>query len=116
MTTIFVFGSNTAGVHGAGAALTAVRQYGAIRGVGEGRTGNAYAIPTRMYHNGRLITLPLQVIAQHVETFKRYASHFPDLTFYVTKIGTGLAGYSAEQIAPMFSDCPPNCRLPKGWA
>ena len=44
---IFVFGSNLAGRHGKGAALDAKNKYGAIYGVGFGRTGNSYAIPQK---------------------------------------------------------------------
>ena len=36
-------------------------------------------------------------------------------TFFVTAIGTGLAGYSHEEIAPMFKDAPDNCVLPIEW-
>lgn len=45
--TVFVFGSNPGGVHGAGAAKTARDMFGAQTGVGEGMTGNAYALPTK---------------------------------------------------------------------
>lgn len=45
--TIFVFGSNPEGRHGAGAAKTAVQKFGAIYGQGEGLQGNAYALPTK---------------------------------------------------------------------
>ena len=110
--TIFVFGSNLAGRHGKGAALTARREHGAQYGVGIGRTGNAYAIPTK---DERIQTLPLNRIKGYVRDFLQYATEHPELTFFVTAIGTGLAGYSAEQIAPMFADAPVNCSLPTGW-
>lgn len=45
--TIFVFGSNPTGIHGAGAAKVAREQFGAKAGVGEGLTGNSYALPTK---------------------------------------------------------------------
>lgn len=44
--TIFVFGSNPEGRHGAGSARVAVQQFGAKYGIGEGLQGNAYALPT----------------------------------------------------------------------
>lgn len=110
--TIFVFGSNLAGRHGAGAALTARNNYGAVYGVGSGRTGNAYAIPTK---NAQLRTLPLMTIAQHIVVFLGYARQHPDLDFLVTRIGCGLAGYTDAQIAPFFQTAPQNCRLPDGW-
>lgn len=109
---IFVFGSNLAGRHGKGAALAARQQHGAIYGVGVGRTGNAYAIPTK---DRNLRTLPLESIASHVRGFIDYASANQDLNFQVTRVGCGLAGYTDQQIAPMFSNAPNNCQLPDGW-
>ncbi len=110
--TIFVFGSNLAGRHGKGAALTARNDYGAMYGVGAGRTGNAYAIPTK---DKQLHTLPLSDISQYVKEFLTYARQHPELDFLVTRIGCGLAGYTDTQIAPMFTAAPDNCRLPDGW-
>jgi hypothetical protein len=106
---IFVFGSNLAGRHGAGSAKHANRYYGAERGVGEGRTGNAYAIPTK---DAALKTLPLERIALHVAKFKGYAALHPELTFKLVAIGCGLAGYTPEQIAPMFANAPANVIKP----
>lgn len=109
---IFVFGSNEAGRHGKGAALTAAREYGARRGVGHGRTGSAYAIPTK---DANIQTLPLDKIERYVALFIAYAVNHPELKFKVTAIGTGLAGYKHEQIAPMFKRAPDNCSLPDEW-
>lgn len=109
---IFVFGSNLAGRHGKGAALDAKKQYGAVYGVGEGRTGRAYAIPTK---DANLRVLPLEKILPHVATFTQYAQDHPDLDFFVTRVGCGLAEYTDDQIAPMFSNAPKNCSLPEGW-
>ena len=109
---IFCFGANLRGAHGKGAALTARKDYGAVYGIGEGRTGNAYAIPTK---DANLRTLPLADISESVDAFIRYAYANPDLDFLVTRIGCGLAGYEDHQIAPMFADAPDNCRLPDGW-
>jgi hypothetical protein len=109
---IFVFGSNLAGRHGKGAALYARQHHGAIYGQGVGRQGNSYAIPTK---DENLRTLPLVDIAQYVEKFLRYASHYSELKFEVTRIGCGLAGYTDKQIAPMFSNATPNCYLPEEW-
>lgn len=103
---IFVFGSNLAGRHGKGAALTAKKKYGAESGVGVGRTGNSYAIPTK---DGDLKVLDLNTIHIFVSEFILYAKRNPDLTFRVTNIGCGLAGYKPEQIAPMFEGHPSNC-------
>lgn len=109
---IFVFGSNLAGRHGAGAALFARQNHGAIYGRGVGPQGNAYAIPTKDY---QIKTLPLTAIAPHVKDFIGYARAHPELTFQVTRIGCGLAGYTDGQIAPMFRGAPDNCILPEGW-
>lgn len=109
---IFVFGSNLAGRHGKGAALHARHEHGAVQGVGVGRTGNAYAIPTK---DAALRTLPLSEISAYVLEFLRYAKAHPELPFQVTRVGCGLAGYTDSQIAPMFAGAPENCELPEGW-
>jgi hypothetical protein len=105
-----VFGSILAGRHGKGAALDAARNWGAVYGVGHGRTGNSYAIPTKDAH---LRTIPLEDIRFDVGRFKDYAKSHPELTFLVTAVGCGLAGYSPDDIAPMFKDAPTNCVLPE---
>lgn len=109
---IFVFGSNAAGIHGAGAAQWAREHCGAVWGVGVGRTGQAYAIPTKDLH---IETLPLPRIRHYVAEFLKYAAAHPELEFQVTRIGCGLAGYTDADIAPMFQGAPANCRLPEGW-
>lgn len=109
---VFVFGSNLAGRHGAGAALYARRHYGAVYGQGVGRQGNAYAIPTK---DSALRTLLIDRIAEFVADFLDYARSHQDEQFQVTRIGCGLAGYTDAQIAPMFEHAPANCILPLGW-
>lgn len=109
---IFVFGSNLAGRHGAGAALYAAQHHGAKRGIGRGRTGNAYAIPTK---DERIRTLPLDDIYRYVQEFLTYAGERYWEVFEVTRVGCGLAGYNDGDIAPMFANAPANCVLPKGW-
>lgn len=106
---VFVFGSNLAGRHGKGAALWAVTQRGAVYGQGSGRQGNSYAIPTK---DEKLRTLPLEHIAYYVRLFLDVARDTPDTTYQLTPIGTGLAGYAARDIAPMFADAPENVILP----
>jgi hypothetical protein len=110
MTEIFVFGSNLAGRHGKGAALYAKEHYGAQYGVGHGFTGYAYAIPTK---DAKLKTLSLDEIRYFVFRFLEVARARPDLTFKVTAIGCGLAGYQPSDIAPFFKDAPGNCQLPQ---
>jgi hypothetical protein len=106
---IFVFGSNLAGVHGAGAAKYAAKHYGARRGIAFGLYGRSFAIPTR---NHKLITLPLSEITEYVNDFLLFARLRPELEFYLTQIGCGYAGYTPAQIAPMFKEAPGNVVLP----
>src|SRR5262245_39510452 len=109
MRTIFVFGSNLAGIHGKGAALHALNHHGAIYGRGIGRQGSSYAIPTK---DTKLKPLPLPVIQFYVNRFIRYAESKSKLRFKLTAIGTGLAGYKPSQIAPMFKAAPENVTIP----
>jgi hypothetical protein len=106
MTDIFVFGSNLAGIHGAGAARDAYMEFDAEWGVGEGLTGECYALPTK---DRNIETLPLDLIEVSVQKFLCFAEENPELRFLVTPVGTGLAGYTREEIAPMFADAPSNC-------
>ena len=92
---IFVFGSNLAGAHGGGAAYLAYERFGAIMGKGVGLQGQSYAIPTMQ--GGVNTILP------YVEEFIDFAKKHPELTFLVTKIGCGIAGFTPEQIAPLFA-------------
>jgi hypothetical protein len=109
---IFVFGSNKAGRHGAGAARFAKEHCGAKYGVGKGIWGNSFAIPTK---DAYLNILPLTEIQENVHYFISFAVANPNFTFYITAIGTGLAGYSHLQIAPMFQYAPANCIMPEEW-
>lgn len=112
MTDVFVFGSNRAGRHGKGAALFARQHHGAIYGQGEGLQGNSYAIPTKGH---RLEVLTLTDIGQGIFAFKRFAASRPDLTFNVTPVGCGLAGYSQHVMRHLFEPLPPNCRFSPEW-
>lgn len=100
MTEIFVFGSNLLGIHKRGAALCALKEHGALLGRGFGRQGMCYAIPTK---ETPYKTMPLIDINVYVAEFIIYAKNFKEeLIFNVTPIGCGLAGYTPEDIAPMF--------------
>lgn len=96
---IFVFGSNLAGIHGAGAAAQARLEFGAKQGVGFGPTGQCYAIPTKDFF---IDTMPISAIKVFVDKFLEYAKNTEDKLFLVTEIGCGLANYKAEEIAPLF--------------
>ena len=104
---IFVFGSNLEGAHGGGAALLAFRKWGAIWGQGTGLQGQTYGIPTM--HGG------VEEIGPYVDEFIRFAKEHPELTFLVTEIGCGIAGFRPEEIAPLFRDAVPveNIHLPE---
>ena len=92
---IFVFGSNLAGNHAGGAARAAHRLFGAVWGQGVGLQGQSYAIPTM--HGG------VDVIKPYVDKFIDFAAEKSDYTFFVTRIGCGIAGFTAADIAPLFA-------------
>lgn len=104
---IFVFGSNLAGRHGGGAAYAAYKKFGAVWGQGVGLFGQSYAIPTMQ---GGVDT-----IRPYVDEFIQFAKARPELTFYVTRIGCGIAGFRDADIAPLFAAALalPNVILPR---
>ena len=106
---IFVFGSNLAGAHGGGAARLAYRKFGAVWGEGVGLHGRTYAIPTMQ--GG------VKTIKPYVDEFIRFAKEHPSLTFLVTRIGCGIAGFQDRDIAPLFKAAinVDNIILPKGF-
>lgn len=93
---VFVFGSNLEGLHGGGAALLAYERFGAIWGQGTGLQGKSYGIPTM--HGG------VDVIAPYVDDFIAFAREHRELRFLVTEIGCGIAGFTVEEMAPLFKD------------
>ena len=93
---IFVFGSNLQGSHGGGAAAIAAKQFGAIWGQGVGLQGQSYGIPTM--HGG------IEEIKPYVDEFIEFAKQNPNLKFLVTRIGCGIAGFTEEEIAPLFAE------------
>jgi hypothetical protein len=109
---IFVFGSNLAGIHGAGAARHALQHYGAIWGQGIGLQGRSYAIPTK---DENIQTLPLEEIERHIKGFLKFAHEHPEMDFLVTPVGCGLAGYQQWQIKPFFEGMPKNCHFASTW-
>lgn len=93
---IFVFGSNHEGIHNGGAAATAMSQFGAVWGQGEGLQGRSYAIPT---------TVPMQQMQDAVNQFATFADSHPEMRFLVTRVGCGNAGLNVTDVAPMFRNC-----------
>ncbi|MBR4516257.1 MAG: hypothetical protein IKO60_02560 [Bacteroidaceae bacterium] len=106
---VFVFGSNLKGMHGGGAALMAYRKFGAVWGQGVGLQGQSYGIPTMQ--GG------VETIRPYVDEFIGFAEAHPELTFLVTRIGCGIAGFSDDEIAPLFKKARgmENVVLPEGW-
>lgn len=106
---VFVFGSNLAGNHAGGAARVARERFGAIMGQGVGMQGQSYAIPTMQ--GG------VETIKPYVDDFIELAREWDQTTFYVTRIGCGIAGFKDSEIAPLFSEAMDlyNVRLPKSF-
>jgi hypothetical protein len=106
---IFVFGSNLRGMHGGGAAYIAYRKFGAIMGQGVGLQGQSYAIPTMQ--GG------VETIRPYVDEFIAFAKENKNLTFLVTRIGCGIAGFTDDEISPLFEKAHhvENIVLPPGW-
>ncbi len=106
---VFVFGSNIHGMHAGGAARIANQQFGAEWGVGVGMTGQCYAIPTM--EGG------IDYIKKYVDDFIDYAAHHPEKEFLVTRIACGIAGFTPDEIAPLFYAALPyiNIILPRDF-
>ena len=106
---IFVFGSNLRGMHGGGAAYIAYLKFGAIMGQGVGLQGQSYGIPTMQ--GG------VETIRPYVDEFIEFAKQHPELTFLVTRIGCGIAGFTDDEISPLFEKAHDveNIVLPEGW-
>ena len=107
---VFVFGSNLEGMHGGGAAYYAFRHFGAMMGCGVGLRGQSYAIPTMQGS--------VETIKPYTDEFVSFAGEHPELFFYVTRIGCGIAGFKEKEIAPLFADAVglENVCLPEGFA
>lgn len=106
---VFVFGSNLKGYHGGGAARVAMNKFGAEWGNGVGLQGQSYAIPTMQ--GG------VETIQPYVDEFIAFAKQHMQLTFFVTRIGCGIAGFRDEDIAPLFVEAIDieNIILPKSF-
>lgn len=92
---IFVFGSNLSGHHGGGAARVALDKFGAVWGQGVSLQGQSYGIPTMQ--GG------VETIKPYVDEFIAFARQHSEYTFFVTRIGCGIAGFRDEEIAPLFA-------------
>ena len=117
---IFVFGSNEQGIHGGGAAKVAREQHGAILHQGFGPQGNSFGIPTCHVPVGRPgWKIPLPRVEYYIKSFMLYADTFrkpeDSQLFQITQIGCGFAGWTKEQIAPIFFNAPENCLFDDEW-
>lgn len=106
---IFVFGSNLAGKHIAGAAKQAKEQFGAIEGQGEGLQGQSYAFPT-LTDNFQKFGWEIE---ESVDNLYKCCLENPDKEFLLTSVGMGIAQYDISEIAPLFKNSPSNLKLPK---
>ena len=109
---VFVFGSNLAGFHGAGAARQAFEEFDAELGIGEGLVGNTYALPTL---DRALQKRTDEDLTRSIQTFFAAALRNPDKQFLLTKVGCGIAGYDEHYIRAKFKDAPANVILPEDW-
>jgi len=103
---VFVFGSNASGHHGGGAAHIAWQKFGAVWSEGHGLHGQTFAIDTMS---------GMDAFAADAATFVAFAASHPQLTFLLTPVGCGIAGYVAEQVAPMFASVPENVVMPESF-
>ena len=123
--TIFVFGSNPEGRHGAGAAKVAVDKFGAKYRQGEGLQGNAYALPTKdlrvTENNGRRSIKPEQIV-ESIKKMYDVARQHPDKQFKVAYTNglnqATLNGYTGREMIKIFKDAgpiPSNVVFSKVW-
>lgn len=110
---VIIVGTNTKGIHGAGLALEAKNKWGLIPGVSMGLCGQSYGIITKDLDlfpiKGNTMDyyrMILEMIEWQINTLYRFANFRKDLTFYVTKIGCGLGGFTIDEIKSIFSDLP----------
>jgi hypothetical protein len=96
-----IVGTNESGLHGAGIALKAYKDWNLMPGQGFGPSGSCFGIPTKDWH---VQTLPLFIIKQYIGRYINWVRKNPQYIHYVTKVGCGLAGYEIQDIAPMFEE------------
>ncbi len=111
---VFVFGSNVAGRHGGGAAHVAWERFGAATGIGEGLVGQSYAFPT-IGNDLEMRPVHESMMWESAYRLKRTAQSLPAITFYLTKVGCGIAGFDEDYMKQFFRDMPDNVIKPEGW-
>jgi len=110
---VFVFGSNLNGNHCGGAAKQALDMFGAVEGQGEGLMGQSYAFPTL---NKKMEKVSVEELKESVKKLYQCATENKNKTFFVTKVGCGIAGFTEEEIKPLFVSNPKNVIMPAGWS
>lgn len=102
---IFVFGSNTQGRHGMGAALTARILFGAKYGQAKGLQGNSYAIITKDLTKTIHPSINKDDILKQINALYNYADDNLHLNFYIAYSGKGLNlnSYTPKEMADMFN-------------
>ncbi|MFH8250020.1 hypothetical protein ACH3VR_06615 [Microbacterium sp. B2969] len=103
---VFVFGSNSSGAHGGGAARFAYDRFGAVWGQSEGLQGQSYGIDTMS---------GLRVFEEQAGRFLVFAQEHSELRFLVTEVGCGIAGYTPDQVAGFFRGASDNVVLPESF-
>jgi hypothetical protein len=109
---VFVFGSNSRGSHGAGAALHAKEEFGAEEGVGEGMTGQCYAFPTL---DGDYSQRSPEELTTSRDILYKCCEANPDKVFLLTEVGCGIAGFSYLFMRTLFHASPPNLIKPMAF-
>jgi hypothetical protein len=110
---IFVFGSNLNGNHAGGAAKLAQESFGVENGVGEGLTGQCYAFPTL---DKEMQKVSKEELIKSRDLFYKIAEENKDKTFFLTKVGCGIAGFSEDEMKEIFKgESPKNIIMPAGW-
>lgn len=102
---IFVFGSNTLGHHDGGGAKLAHEKFGAIYGMGYGFQGKSFAIATL---DDEMQKMSLLAMRTQLETLCWIAERMPTVKFYLTPIGTGIAGFKMEELESILPSLPEN--------
>lgn len=102
---IFVFGANTEGRHGLGAAKTAKEKFGAVYG----RTGlinKSYGIITKDLNRNFHPSVSKEFIINQIESLYTLAIITPEKDYYVAYQGVGknLNAYSPQEMADMFRE------------
>lgn len=110
---VLVIGTNAAGIHAGGAAAQAHRDFGAFLGQSQGAIGGqSYGIVTLDFDMQKV---PLDSIAYQSDDLRVCALANPDREFLLTPIGTGIAGFTIDEIKPFFDNLPDNIRKVGNW-